>query len=161
MGGTRYPVEPGSPTGSRSGLTVKVDDRELVAALLRLEKVAKKRIATKVIRRASAPIRADAKRRVPVRTGDLKRSIRTYTKFRRYSISGAVESRLPYAHLVELGTKPHYQTRKLKHEKKKRAVKHPGAKPKPFLRPAFDSKKDEATTNARETLRSEILKTTK
>ena len=158
MGGNRYPTKPAS---WKAGFYVQVDDRELVAALLRLEKIAKKRVGTKVIRRAAAPIRADAKTRVPVKTGDLKRSIRTYVKVGRFSISGKVESRLPYAHLVELGTKPHYQTRKLKHEKKKRAVKHPGAKPKPFLRPAFDSKKDEAVVNARETLREEIRKVSK
>jgi hypothetical protein len=37
------------------------------------------------------------------------------------------------AHLVEFGTLPHYQPR--------RRVMHPGARPKPFIRPAFDSKK--------------------
>lgn len=158
MGGTRYPVKP--PSGA-SGLWVGVDDRELLAALVRLERIAKKQVATKVIRRAAAPIRADAKVRCPVRKGDLKRSIRTYVKIGRWSISGRVESRLPYAHLVELGTKPHYQTRKLKHETKKRAFKHPGAKPKPFLRPAFDSKKDEAVANAKQTLREEIRKNTR
>ena len=158
MGGTRYPVKPRSGT---SGLWVGVDDRELLAALVRLEKVAKKRVATKVIRRAAAPIRADAKIRVPVRKGDLKRSIRTYVTIRTNVIQGKVESRLPYAHLVELGTKPHYQTRKLKHETKKRAFKHPGAKPKPFLRPAFDSKKDEAVAKAKQTLREEIRKNTR
>jgi HK97 gp10 family phage protein len=142
-------------------LWVGVDDRELLAALVRLERIAKKQVATKVIRRAAAPIRADAKVRCPVRKGDLKRSIRTYVKIGRWSISGRVESRLPYAHLVELGTKPHYQTRKLKHETKKRAFKHPGAKPKPFLRPAFDSKKDEAVANAKQTLREEIRKNTR
>lgn len=158
MGGTRYPTTPAS---GASGLLVRVDDRELLAALVRLEKVAKKRVATKVIRRAAAPIRADAKTRVPVVSGDLKRSIRTYVKVGRFAISGKVESRLPYAHLVELGTKPHYQTRKLKHEKRKRAVRHPGAKPKPFLRPAFDTRKDEAVANAKQTLREEIRKTTR
>jgi len=158
MGGTRYPTK---PSGSSAGLWIKVDDRELLAALVRLERVAKKRVASKVVRRAAAPIRADAKTRVPVKTGDLKRSIRTYVKVGRYAISGKVESRLPYAHLVELGTKPHYQTRKLKHEKKKRAVKHPGAKPKPFLRPAFDSRKEESVGIAKKTLREEIRKTTK
>jgi len=159
MGGTRYPVNPAS--GASSGLRITVDSKELVQALNRLERLTKKRVATKVIRRAGAPIRADAKQRVPVRTGDLKRSIKTYVKVNQRTAYGRVESRLPYAHLVELGTKPHYQKRKLKHEKKKRAVKHPGAKAKPFLRPAFDSKKDEAVGNARQTLAEEIRKITK
>lgn len=40
-----------------------------------------------------------------------------------------------YAHLVEFGTAPHYQP--------KRGVMHPGAKPTPFLTPAFHETKTE------------------
>lgn len=39
------------------------------------------------------------------------------------------------AHLVEFGTAPHYQPR--------RGILHPGARPKPFFRPAYESTKDE------------------
>jgi len=39
------------------------------------------------------------------------------------------------AHLVEFGTAPHAQPR--------RGIMHPGARPKPFFRPAFDSTKGE------------------
>lgn len=157
MGGTRYPTKP----AAGRGLVLRLDDRELLAALVRLERVARKQVATKVLRRAAAPIRADAKQRCPVLSGDLKRSIKTYVSVSKRSSSGKVESRLPYAHLVELGTSPHMQTRKRKGERKARKVKHPGAKATPFLRPAFDSRKDEATAIARDTLRAEILKTTK
>lgn len=38
------------------------------------------------------------------------------------------------AHLVEFGTRPHYQPR--------RGIFHPGARPKPFFAPAFMSTKD-------------------
>jgi HK97 gp10 family phage protein len=37
------------------------------------------------------------------------------------------------AHLVEFGTAPHAQPR--------RGIMHPGARPKPFFRPAFDASK--------------------
>jgi HK97 gp10 family phage protein len=39
------------------------------------------------------------------------------------------------AHLVEFGTAPHDQP--------KRGIRHPGARPKPFARPAFESTKEE------------------
>jgi len=82
----------------------------------------------------------EAKRRVPVQTGDLKanlhiggytkltpdyRKVGVYGSLREYKGKGKsfgvlVGSTLPYAHLVELGTKR--------------------ARPKPFLRPAADAK---------------------
>lgn len=82
----------------------------------------------------------DAKDRVPVQTGDLKASLHIggYTRltpdYRKIGMYGAlrqykgkgksfgvlVGSTLPYAHLVELGTKH--------------------SRPKPFLRPAADAK---------------------
>jgi HK97 gp10 family phage protein len=40
------------------------------------------------------------------------------------------------AHLVEFGTAPH--------DEPKAGIHHPGARPKPFLRPAYESRKDEA-----------------
>lgn len=42
------------------------------------------------------------------------------------------------AHLVEFGTAPHAQP--------KRKIMHPGARPKPFATPAFESTKDETVT---------------
>jgi HK97 gp10 family phage protein len=140
----------------QGAITLSVDDREALRALERLERLTKKRVTQKVLRRAGAPIRAEAKSLVPVKSGELKRSIRTYVSVRRFGGTGRVESRERYAHLVELGTKPHYQTRKLKHEKRKRRVKHPGAKAKPFLRPAFDNRRDQSVSIARKTLHDEI-----
>lgn len=138
-----------------------MDDREAVRALEQLERLAKKRVTQKVLRRSAAPIRAEAKRLVPVKSGKLKRSIKTYISVKRWGGQGRVESREPYAHLVELGTKPHLQRRKLKWQKKKRLFKHPGAKAKPFLRPAFDNNKDKSVRIARNTLREEINAITK
>jgi HK97 gp10 family phage protein len=40
------------------------------------------------------------------------------------------------AHLVEFGTEPHDQPQ--------RGVKHPGSRPKPFFRPAFEANKQKA-----------------
>lgn len=147
--------------GNKQAVTLRLDSRELLAALDRLERSVRKRVAQKIIRRAAAPIRDDARTRAPVRTGDLRDSIKTYTSVRTNYAGGKVESRIPYAHLVEFGTKPHFQKRKLKSDKRARRVIHPGADPKPFLRPAFDSKKNESIEIARRSLRTEILKATR
>lgn len=53
----------------------------------------------------------------------------------RTSVIGATGKAIPIAHLVEFGTAPHWQPN--------RHVMHPGARPKPFLRPAFEEMKGE------------------
>lgn len=59
------------------------------------------------------------------------------------------EVRDPKAHLVEFGTRPH----EIKPRNSpslffaglfRKLIRHPGARPKPFIRPAFDSKAGEA-----------------
>ena len=59
-----------------------------------------------------------------------------------------------YAHLVEFGTQPHSVSRGGKRKRPLQGARlHPGAKARPFLRPAFEAQK----TAAMETLRSVIL----
>lgn len=65
-----------------------------------------------------------------------------------------------YAHLVEWGTKPHSLG---KGSKRKYAIVgmqhgawHPGAVPKPFLRPAYASKREEAVRVFAERLRRDV-----
>lgn len=55
--------------------------------------------------------------------------------YRRFWLSFRNRARY-IAHLVEYGTAPHFQPR--------RGIMHPGARQKPFIRPAFDSKGPEA-----------------
>jgi HK97 gp10 family phage protein len=52
--------------------------------------------------------------------------------YRTFWISFARRAR-KISHLVEFGTRPHAQPR--------RGIMHPGARPKPFMRPAFESTK--------------------
>ncbi len=84
------------------------------------------------------------------RIGDLKRSIRV--SMRVSSKTGTVRARVKagnkkafYAHMVERGTARHWI--KPKNRKSlffaglaREVIDHPGARPKPFLRPAFDAK---------------------
>lgn len=55
--------------------------------------------------------------------------------YRRYWLTFRNRAR-KIAHLVEFGTLPHYQPL--------RRIMHPGARPKPFIRPAFEGHKSKA-----------------
>lgn len=64
-----------------------------------------------------------------------------------------------YAHLVEYGTRPHTLGKDSKltrkdgsGEEKQHGKRHPGAKAKPFLRPAFEATKDRAIEVAKEAM---------
>ena len=76
-----------------------------------------------------------------VQFGGLKKSlaIRKVKKVRKPNVQYHVTPTgrgVGKAHLVEFGTEPHWQP--------KRGVMHPGAKPFPFLTPAFEAHDDEA-----------------
>lgn len=112
--------------------------------------------------RAGAQImEAEARRLVPVapptldsvrrgaRAGELQRSIKITLRANK---SGAVRAQLKagnkvawYAHLVEFGTARHWIKPKIRKSLFvaglfKEVIDHPGAKPKPFMRPAYDGK---------------------
>lgn len=146
---------------TKEGVSIHLEPGELLRQLQRLDKKTKAKVARKVLRAASRPILRDAKQRVPEVTGDLKRSLKIRTSVKRGSATASVRATERYAHLVELGTKPHSMTRRNKGGTFKRRRQHPGADPKPYLRPAFDTKKDEAVAKARTVLAAELRKVTK
>ena len=87
-----------------------------------------------------------ARRRVPRKTGELARSI----DWRISGLGVEVFADTPYAFYVEQGTRPHRivarNTRVLRWVPKNQStpvyrpsVRHPGAKPKPFLRKAVEA----------------------
>ena len=98
---------------------------------------------------ASQPVLRDARKLVPVKRGVLKKAL-VIVKSRnatRSNPSTNVTARRPQgnaAHLVELGTRPHWQP--------KRQWMHPGAIPKPFLGPAFHRNIDNQITRLAERL---------
>ena len=68
-----------------------------------------------------------------------------------------------YAHLVEYGTKPHAlgkgsKLNPTKGEAEQSGRMHPGAKPKPFMRPAYLQKQDEALDAIKTKTRAELNK---
>ncbi|MGI4717209.1 MAG: HK97-gp10 family putative phage morphogenesis protein [Janthinobacterium lividum] len=126
--------------------------RQLAEFLQQLPLKVEKNIMRAALRAGAAVIREEAKAQVPVDSGALRRSLKvsTSTKKGRVTAKLKVGGRLaPHAHLVEFGTKPH----KIKAKRQQalsfggtvaREVDHPGAKPHPFMRPAFDSHSSEA-----------------
>lgn len=92
-----------------------------------------------------------ARSRVPVASGELRKSIRIKTSARGGKVTATVVAgnrKAWYAHLVEWGTRVHTirgtANTGLKFLSKvgvvvRNAVEHPGARAKPFMRPALDA----------------------
>lgn len=126
--------------------------RQLAEFLQQLPVKVEKNIMRAALRAGAAVIREEAKAQVPIDSGALRRSLKvsTNTKNGRITAKLKVGGKLaPHAHLVEFGTKPH----KIKPKRQQalsfggtvaREVDHPGARPRPFMRPAFDSHSSEA-----------------
>ena len=96
-----------------------------------------------------------ARQRVPVRSGKLKKSIRS--RFDKRAVTGYVQARQPHAHLVEFGAKGATVEPKSKKALKipwsggmgvggtyfAASAKIPARKERPFMRPAFEDEKPE------------------
>lgn len=121
--------------------------RELDAFLQSLPVKVERNILRAAMRAGANEFKKAAKQGVPVDDGDLQRSIRVTTRTKGGTVYASLKAggkKAPHWHWVEFGTAAH----KIK-AKRDRAlsfggvtvteVKHPGAKPKPFMRPAFDS----------------------
>lgn len=146
--------------------TLYLDQHKLLAALKELEDdVVDSKLLRSTVRAAGKPIREEARRLCPQDTGRLWASIQTrVTQRRKVETMAAVGAREHYAHLVEFGTKPHlipYGKNDPRRRGLSRGFRHPGTDPQPFIRPAFDSKKDEAVSIARDKLRAAVLRSAK
>ena len=90
------------------------------------------------------------KRRVPERTGKLRDSIVIRTRGRNRVVIGFRRPDGAHAHLVEFGTAPHRirarnaRVLRIGPIVLGRHVDHPGARPKPFIRPTLDEDSGEA-----------------
>lgn len=124
-----------------------IGGRELDALLQSLPVKVERNILRAALRAGAAEFRKEARQNVPVDEGDLQASIRVTTRTRRGTVYASVKAggkRAPHWHWIEFGTAAH----KIKPKKQQalsfggavaREVDHPGGKPKPYMRPAFDS----------------------
>lgn len=100
------------------------------------------------------------------RQGELKRSIRVTMRASKSAVRAQIKAGNKvawYAHLVEFGTARHWI--KPKSRKSlfvaglfKEVIDHPGARPKPFMRPAFDSKWRQAIDAMADYIRARLPK---
>ena len=95
-----------------------------------------------------------ARSRIRNKTGTLKKRIRT--RMDRNLAIGYVETKAPHSHLIEYGTQRHSLGKGIKRingEPVTGDVIHPGSKPFPFMRPAYDQEAPKLIKDVKEILR--------
>lgn len=146
---------------------------ELYKSLSALPAKIEKNLLRGALRAGGKEYADEARARVPVRSGDLRESIRVSARAVRGRVvatvkAGGGKKDVFYAHLVEHGTAPHVIIAGggTKAGKVLAAgarifgakVDHPGATAKPFMRPAFDTKSGDALDGVTAYLRKRIEK---
>lgn len=144
--------------------------KELDAFLKALPAKVEQNILRSALRAGANEFRAEVKQNLQandsVDSGELLKSVRVSVRARRGVVTASVKAGNKaawYWRLVEFGTKPH----KIEAKNGKalniggsfpRSVMHPGAKPKPFARPAFDSKASAAIVAVGNQIRKRLTK---
>jgi HK97 gp10 family phage protein len=139
--------------------------RELDNLLRELPNKLAGKALTNAVNEGARIIRDEARANVPVRTGQLRRSIRTFVRRKGVetgiAIAIGVRGKLAYiARFLEFGTKAHriVATGKSLDVVQVKSVDHPGTSPNPFLTRAFDTKARAAVDAIRTRLRAELDK---
>jgi HK97 gp10 family phage protein len=131
-------------------------DKELLAALQKLSRALSEKVQVKAIRKGAFPIKREMKARAPEKSELLKKSIIIRKASKRVSRDAAVgigpSKDAPHGHLVEFGTEPR------RHKSGKSTGQMPAH---PFMRTAFDAKKDEAQERMGKAIWAEIEKAVK
>lgn len=136
------------------GVTVKIDGIEdMIQNLEKLGTRVALRGPAAAVRAGGSVIVKEMRRRAPKDTGSLKKSlgqrVKTYrgsktvtsivgARSKRYDTAKGRRNPAYYAHLIELGVKPH-RTGKKKIGYRRGAGMHPGFRGRPFMRPGWDA----------------------
>lgn len=117
--------------------------KEVAAVLRRISSTPTSAEARKARHTALEVVRQAARQNLAanhsVITGALSKGLGYGEKDARTTALGSVvgTKHATVGHLVEFGTRPHFQPRRLG------GIHHPGARPKPWMRPAFELHKEE------------------
>ncbi|MES2787674.1 MAG: HK97-gp10 family putative phage morphogenesis protein [Pseudomonadota bacterium] len=138
--------------------------RELDAFMQTLSAKVEKNIMRSALAAGARVIRTAAQQNVPEELGELKRSIRVTTKAVKGTVSASVKAgskKAFYWRFVEFGTAPHVINPKNGNALVfgggiARSLMHPGARAKPFLRPALDSAADAALAAVAEQIKKRL-----
>lgn len=134
---------------------------DLSAILQSLPVKIEKNVLRGALNAGAQVIRKDAMAAVPVQSGALRKSIRVSTRSKGGSVSATIRAgdrAAFYAHMVEFGTAAH----KIKAKPGSMlaigvaSVDHPGARSKPFMRPALDGKSTAAVESMADYMRDRI-----
>lgn len=146
--------------------------KELEARLKDLGSKMATSISNKALRKGANVIRDEMRSLVPIRSGRLKKSIKVKkdrfnrsNKTQTYTI-GPSGAGAYIARFIEYGTSGHVVKIKSKKvlaisktgEVFGREIKHPGVQAKPFIRPAYDTKKEAAVDTVANVIREEVRK---
>lgn len=145
---------------------------DLQKALDQLPVKIERNIMRGAMRAGSKVMAEEAKQQVPVDSGDLRNSIKVTTRARRGQVSATVragDKKAFYAHMVEFGTAAHLIPKPSRKKSSERIalffggkvvskVQHPGTRPQPFMRPAFDKSTQAAIAAMAEYVRTRLAK---
>lgn len=136
---------------------------ELTAFMHRLPDKIQVNIVRGALRAAAAVVRDRARENIRKRDGDVEKGIKVGSRVKGGRVMAYVRAKDYRSIFLEYGTKPH-----MIYAKKPGAmvlggklvtqVEHPGARPHPFMRPAWDATKDAALAAIVERLRQRITK---
>ena len=140
---------------------------ELSKALKQLSPKIEKNIMRAALRAGAKVIADEAKRNVPEKSGELKKSIRSGSKATRQgqviATAKAGNDKAWYWRFVEFGTQAHLIM--AKNQKSMafggvfaKQIEHPGATARPFMRPALDAKAQEAIQKVADVVRQRLTK---
>jgi len=143
-----------------------IGGRALDAFLQQLPVKVERNIMRAAMRAGANVFKAAATHGVPVDDGALKASIRVTTRSKNGAVYASVKAggrAAPHWHWVEFGTAAHKIKAKPQHALSfggttVREVDHPGAKPHPFMRPAFDAAAAAAIAAAAAKIRQRLTK---
>lgn len=138
---------------------------ELKAALAQLPEKIERNVMRGAIRAGLKATAQRAEQNIRSVSGELASSVRVGTKVKNGQVIGTVTAgvskknkRPYYAHMVEFGTQAHI----IKARRGKllaigvAKVEHPGAKPRPFMRPALDATQAQVVEGVREYIRTRL-----
>jgi HK97 gp10 family phage protein len=132
--------------------TVLKGGKELQAFLNQLPAKIERNIMRSALRAGAKVIADEAKLNVPVKDGLLRDSIRVSTRARKGQVTASAKAgsrKAWYWRFVEFGTAAHTIKSSIGsalffNGGAFKSVRHPGARAKPFMRPALDSKSNDA-----------------
>lgn len=125
--------------------------RELDAFLQAMPAKMEANVLRGALRAGAKPVLESARANAPVKTGTLREGLKITGRSRRGRVTASVKATGKHAYLarwLEYGTAAHSITAKkggwLFFGKFAKSVQHPGIKPRPFMRPALDTRARDA-----------------